>query len=276
MQWWLDTEAEMERLWEDRATSGNPFVDLAIAWRAQCSLEATVNSLPGYRLFQVDHTYAVFVLRKFTLPPRPHLAMPDFMRDPACAAKAYTQDNLYLWLHGYYCTPQARGGAEAFKTLELSHFQLLGPPCGMTEKMVCDVIGSEVPLSPISPVQCGDKASTTVALTTSPPSAKSSAALIIREVPLLRFFIGDRGRCVDDECECFVPYRGMYCDIVDPPRVNHSGVKAVIHYVTPEVEQDLVDLEFSLDTLWRNYNHRFDHPVKNVPFSLFADRGFPI
>eukprot|EP00927_Polykrikos_kofoidii_P071523 TRINITY_DN67785_c0_g1_i1.p1 TRINITY_DN67785_c0_g1~~TRINITY_DN67785_c0_g1_i1.p1 ORF type:complete len:1184 (+),score=134.58 TRINITY_DN67785_c0_g1_i1:125-3676(+) len=85
-----------------------------------------------------------------------------------------------------------------------------------------------------------------------------------RELPGARYFLESRsrGRCVEGFCECFPPYRGPLCEQIDSG--NHDSNRnfsGVLHYLTSDEEQDIVDIEHSLKRLWRQYNGRFDYPV---------------
>ncbi|CAD7964196.1 unnamed protein product [Amoebophrya sp. A25] len=108
------------------------------------------------------------------------------------------------------------------------------------------------------------------------------AARVIHEKPLLKWFIekDERGRCFDGECECFPPYRGVQCELEDPgkfggaPEASSSGpfpergsqaseqrLSAVLHFVMPESERDLIDIERALPSIWLNFNRDYDYPV---------------
>eukprot|EP00392_Amoebophrya_sp_AT5.2_P003903 g3908.t1 len=94
---------------------------------------------------------------------------------------------------------------------------------------------------------------------------QSFAARVLHEQPLLKWFIekDKRGRCFDGECECFPPYRGTMCDMEDVPQVptNTTRLNAVLHFVMPESERDLADIERALPSIWQNLNRHYDYPV---------------
>lgn len=87
------------------------------------------------------------------------------------------------------------------------------------------------------------------------------AARPLEEFPGLRWLIRDRGRCVEGECECYPPFRGGACDLVDEglPRRRVDG--AVVWYLAHSSEDDVADLRTSLQLLWRHFNERRDYPV---------------
>ncbi|KAF4720846.1 hypothetical protein FOZ63_026579, partial [Perkinsus olseni] len=59
-----------------------------------------------------------------------------------------------------------------------------------------------------------------------------------------------RGRCVDTsgECECFPPYRGLYCSVVDRGLGldQERPYRGVLHYLTSNLTSDVSDLNHSL------------------------------
>eukprot|EP00392_Amoebophrya_sp_AT5.2_P012496 g12599.t1 len=87
----------------------------------------------------------------------------------------------------------------------------------------------------------------------------------------------NRGRCLDELgiCECFVPYRGRFCEQIqylksfhgtnksDPGRKNggKKPFKAALHYLVGDSPRLLRDMTVSLQILWRNFNAQHEYPV---------------
>ena len=74
----------------------------------------------------------------------------------------------------------------------------------------------------------------------------------------------NRGRCLDDlgVCECFVPYRGRFCENEETlASFLHKPYKAALHYLVGDVPRLLRDMRTSLRILWRNFNRFHDYPV---------------
>ncbi|KAF4672601.1 hypothetical protein FOL47_000352, partial [Perkinsus chesapeaki] len=74
-----------------------------------------------------------------------------------------------------------------------------------------------------------------------------------------------KGRCVDatGDCECFPPFRGIYCSMVDDG-LSLDGkrpYRGVLHYLTSNLSSDVDDLSHSLPILWQRWNGRYDYPV---------------
>ena len=44
----------------------------------------------------------------------------------------------------------------------------------------------------------------------------------MHEKPMVKYFVEryDRGRCFDEECECFPPYRGPTCELEEVSRAQ--------------------------------------------------------
>jgi hypothetical protein len=70
------------------------------------------------------------------------------------------------------------------------------------------------------------------------------------------------GRCLQGFCECFPPYRGYYCELVDQsPQDRERAFTGVLHYLTSDFDDDIRDMVHSLPRLWKRYNSRVDYPV---------------
>lgn len=292
--WFQLHQGNLEGLWEkDPDPKHGALMSYPELWLAQCSLASVVKKLgKEYELFQVYQGYATLVLRELMTPilrkierAQESAFSPYAGKYQPCAAKALRNKTLMKWLQGWHCVPETRMGRKTvLQSLEVLFFPHLAAPCDFNESNVCSLLSAAaVPLAKNSPTQCRPASEETPIAKTSmkktggeamPKESEKDdrdsliASQILLEFPLLRYFMGSRGRCVDGECECFVPYRGIYCSQVDPRRVNTNSArirrnpyKCAIHYITPEIERDLLDLEYSLDTLWKNYNHAFDHPV---------------
>lgn len=87
------------------------------------------------------------------------------------------------------------------------------------------------------------------------------AAESIEELPGLRWLIKEHGRCTGGVCDCFPPFRGLACDVVDLglPRPRVKG--ALIWYLAHTSPEDIADLCTSLSLLWRHFNELHDYPV---------------
>ncbi|CAD7957342.1 unnamed protein product [Amoebophrya sp. A120] len=77
-----------------------------------------------------------------------------------------------------------------------------------------------------------------------------------------------RGRCLDDLgfCECFIPYRGRWCEEVEYLRSYQRGplkkkYRAALHYLVGNSPRLLRDIRVSLQILWKNYNRAHEYPV---------------
>ncbi|KAF4690336.1 alpha 1,2-mannosyltransferase 2.4.1 [Perkinsus olseni] len=85
-----------------------------------------------------------------------------------------------------------------------------------------------------------------------------------------------RGRCVDTsgECECFPPYRGLYCSVVDRGLGldQERPYRGVLHYLTSNLTSDVSDLNHSLPILWYRWNRRYDYPIVVFHDGLSADQ----
>ncbi|CAE7637856.1 APX7 [Symbiodinium sp. CCMP2592] len=73
-----------------------------------------------------------------------------------------------------------------------------------------------------------------------------------------------RGRCLSHLgfCECFPPYRGRFCENVEPGKKDGSRkYRAVLHYLVGDREKLLADFERTLPILWERFNNQEDYPV---------------
>mmetsp|Transcript_28186 Transcript_28186/g.54329 ORF Transcript_28186/g.54329 Transcript_28186/m.54329 type:complete len:1162 (+) Transcript_28186:128-3613(+) len=94
--------------------------------------------------------------------------------------------------------------------------------------------------------------------------SKQWAVEQLRELPGMRYFLekGNRGRCVQDFCECFPPYRGPLCQHLDVgSRSTERNFTGVLHYLTSDDATDIEDIGHSLPRLWHRFNRRYDYPV---------------
>ncbi|KAF4656423.1 hypothetical protein FOL47_008923 [Perkinsus chesapeaki] len=95
----------------------------------------------------------------------------------------------------------------------------------------------------------------------------------IPRTPLTEYFVqrDNRGKCINDSCDCFPPFRGRLCEDTSPPRqapssTEGSQYKAVIHYLVPSRPREVNELAFGLRNLWEMYNH-----LKDLPVIIFHD-----
>jgi len=72
-----------------------------------------------------------------------------------------------------------------------------------------------------------------------------------------------RGICYEESCECFAPFRGPRCDIVDEGSevARARPYKAAVHYIVNDEDDHIAEMAHSLRTLWKRLNAASDYPV---------------
>jgi len=246
-------------------------------WNAHCTLSSVhrIAYKHGYTLLHVEHTFATFMwepLYKSMLKDTSTTATREhnfFYQGLASRSSLETRGggggresvresaglsvSLYrAWLTGWQCSPHSR------YLFDLEVF--------MDHKMQEHDLGNHAPSQLIHQNLMNSDADDKMVSMRS--KGRSHAATIMYEVPTQRYFIErhssgsehQRGQCREGICECFPPFRGSLCEQEDPASVPQS-LKAVIHYMTAETEQDMQDIEHSLTTLWTRFNKKHDYPV---------------
>lgn len=254
----------------------------------QCSLSSSIRVLEkqGYELLQVEHNIALFGRK---LGPAVKFAQSKPLRSEE------------LWLQGWRCSPAAetfdslswKSGlstellvdnsvSPALKVWELCSFvDRFNLP--ISEKNFdCELAQKELMLGEKEIIQ-GQT------LNSGFPLFHGLQQAGLGENPLLFFrthelenpfnelgkkFLlesNNRGRCMDDLgiCECFVPFRGRFCELrqslksleTDEKTGKPPAFTAALHYLIGDTTRLIEDMRKSLRLLWQNFNRFYQYPV---------------
>lgn len=279
-QWWGEHLQEfVHQLTQGVASEegGGALPMTTSVWLSQCSLVASnrIMHRHGYVLLHVEHTYATFVWRplwKRVSGAQPGAdaarssdsshGSPAAGKDLQRAGDVHSADLLAAWLDGWHCSPHARYLFD-LEILTPSHVSVGMPPPAVADDGL--PIALPLPLAGWDEAAGGSGASGVRELPWR--LARRLAGMAVPVGPSARYFLErpcadghPRGHCTEGVCECFPPYRGPLCQFVDAPRVR-GELRAVIHYIVADNEEDISDLERSLTTLWQHFNQRHDYPV---------------
>ncbi|CAE7618903.1 omh3 [Symbiodinium natans] len=248
----------------------------AIWWLAQCSLASAsaIMEEQGYALLHLEHTFAVFVLKATWSAVSPLLRP---VSAPASSIGSLGEVGssglrgvepgavtLYdHWLKGWHCSAAAPGlfGLETVRgAAELAALRNRSVPAEVQRESLCQfILAHRLPL-----VDWNDICTKAAAVL--PQSWRSWELQDPLDEPGKAYVLqsSGRGRCLSHLgfCECFPPYRGRFCEHVEPGKKDSSRkYRAVLHYLVGDREKLLADFERTLPILWERFNNQEDYPV---------------
>ncbi|CAJ1398084.1 unnamed protein product [Effrenium voratum] len=243
----LETEAEEMDAWAVRSMTGHVL--------AQCSLSQASELLrsESYVLLQVEHHFAVFAHTD---------QLPEAL---------LSRSEFQAWQRGWFCSPLA----PVLLSLEqLAGFDETWLSIGaLPEKEAAQEAAAAAcrflrlqGLRPAEAMPCEDlPESSRVWDQAWQQRLRMQWALRPASSPGLALHLSTSGHgYCGAECECFAPWRGPSCDVLDAGSAKAAArsFQAAVHYIVNEDPVHLAELRHSLRNLWQNYNSRFDYPVQ--------------
>lgn len=252
----LASQSEEPEAWAVRSMSSH--------FLAQCSLSQAAAMLrKDYVLVQVEHLFAVFAQKSILK----ELQLQDSMGGVA---------EFEAWRRGWFCSPlspvllsleQLAGTDDQWlsigaMTQEDAQQAAVSLGCDFLERqellpdqvhMKCEV-SRHLPQRDVPPWQQRLR----VQWSLKQPMCPGVALQLAQE---------GHGHCPvhggNTECECFAPWRGLHCNILDATEAAQArNYSAAVQYIVNEDPIHLAELRHSLRNFWRRFNKNFDYPVQ--------------